>query len=141
MFYVTHYLEDGGVVTNGYGKPHFSTCSRWTEKKTSAVKALQSTSRSFYAHYVKKLLLNIRGATVTLTSLSSTTNLNKSGFSFSIFNRGLSVIRASNCLDCLETCKTGKKNSRFNKGFQRKGETKRTGYSLVISTSKYVKQN
>lgn len=124
MFHVTHYLEDGGVVTNGYGKPHFSTCSRWTGKKTSAVKALQNTSRSFYAHYVKKLLLNIRGATVTLTSLSSTTNLNKSGFSFSIFNRGLSVIRASNCLDCLETCKTGKKTHGSIKDSRGKGKLK-----------------
>ena len=56
MFYVTHYLEDRGVVINVYGKPHFSTCSRWTGKKTSAVKALQSTSRSFYAHYVQEVI-------------------------------------------------------------------------------------
>ena len=72
----------------------------------------------------KKLLLNIKGATVTLTSLSSTTNLNKSGFSFSIFNRGLSVIRASNCLDCLETCKTGEKTHSSIKDSRGKGKLK-----------------
>lgn len=40
---------------------------------------------------------------LTLTSLSSTTNLNRAGFSFSIFNSGLLDMRAKNCFDCLET--------------------------------------
>ena len=48
-----------------------------------------------------KIVITI--TTLTLTSLSSTTNLNKDGFSFSIFRSALPVMRASNCFDCLDT--------------------------------------
>lgn len=70
----------------------------------SGRRRLPLTARRFEKLSLSYLRLTVNYiVNLTLTSLSSTTNLNRAGFSFSIFNSGLLDMRAKNCFDCLET--------------------------------------